>query len=170
MKWGQRAAFQRASPDQTTQEFQSHWLAASLSSSFLTSGRTPGPFLSERSRSLVTLKKTERYIYVPNQKWQADGPLLIYHTTEALTAVSPSPVSCDEEEIWAHCRSCSLTAAWCKFPTYEWLWQFRTSRYSCWYWQNRICGAIGIGANCTQRQGERRRTGSIVNIYLHCSV
>lgn len=100
-------------------------------------------------------KKPERYIYVAAQKWQADGPLLIYHGSEALTAVSPSPVSRDEEEIWAHCRSCSLTAPWCKFPTYEWVGPFGTGRYGCWYWQVGIYGAMGIGPNGRQRQ-ERR--------------
>lgn len=85
------------------------------------------------------------------------APLLIYRTTAALIAVSSSPVTCDKEEIRPHSRSSSLTGAWCKFPMYEWLGQFRTGHYGWWYWQNEIYGAICIGANCSQIQEDKRR-------------
>lgn len=80
-KWGQSAAFQTNKPDQSTLRIKkkkhilfSHSVESSSGiGPLLTSGQAPGPFLSQCTKSMVTLKETATFMSpITNDKQMAD--------------------------------------------------------------------------------------------------
>lgn len=157
MKWGQSAAFQRARPDQSSPCLAAspflHLWTNSWTLPIWTSSVT-GDFKRQRATFMSPIRNDKQMAHcwsiVPLKLL-----LLSAHLQLAVMKRKYGPIA----------DSAVLRRLDVNSPTYEWLGQFRTGRYGCWYWQNRIYGATGIGPNCSQRQEEKRRTKSTVNIW-----